>query len=92
MGRVGVMVAHEPYPLGSESKCGTPFMGESGIVISSFATNVIQERFSESFRFERNALESSRESVDVKLGFALGVFVCWIVMRQWRRRPYEPLT
>lgn len=89
-GKIGVMVAHEPYPESKESPCGTPIKGESGIVISSFATTLVQDRYTPLFRVQDpGALESIGPfsgSGPLKIGLLLALLVCGPLTVRWMRR------
>jgi len=45
---VGIMIANDPYPLQTQCSCGTPYMNDTGIVISAFASPVVTDLYNHS--------------------------------------------
>uniref|UniRef100_A0A7S0MXQ1 Uncharacterized protein n=1 Tax=Pyramimonas obovata TaxID=1411642 RepID=A0A7S0MXQ1_9CHLO len=85
--KVGVMVAHEPYPLNNQSICGTPKLGETGIVLSAFASFVVTENFV--------GVDDGGSDINVGkllkvlIGILLGLVGCWLTYIFRRRRLHQ---
>lgn len=91
-GKVGIMVASETYPLLEESKCGTPFMGESGIIVAAFASTVVMDLDTDSVRYlDTTATKSDLVGLmQLKAGIAVSFFVCsfcWLFLLWKQKRP-----
>ena len=95
-GKVGIMVASETYPLLEESKCGTPFMGESGIIVSAFASTVVMDLDTDSVRYLETAPTTKSDLLidlmQLKAGIAasfIGCSVCWLFLLWKQKRPRD---
>mmetsp|Transcript_26686 Transcript_26686/g.44747 ORF Transcript_26686/g.44747 Transcript_26686/m.44747 type:complete len:622 (+) Transcript_26686:287-2152(+) len=88
-GKVGVMVAHEPYPLFVESKCGTPYVGDTGIVVSAFASFVVTDRFVGQDDGGRGEFDHFVRVLKILVGVVLGLVGYWLSYLYRRKRTQE---